>query len=180
MKKITREEIEQKYVVEKKPMHVVASELGIAVGTVFNRIKQYGIEARSKSDYEISDETREKFRNLKNAKGSKRTKEQRKLLSGKKFKGGIGYKKKHKAGYIMIYFPDHPCSTSDGLIMEHILVAEAIIGRHLHDDECVHHINGIKNDNRALNLKVMTKSEHMSFHSKKRHEERRGDDLSIQ
>jgi hypothetical protein len=60
--------------------------------------------------------------------------------------------------------------------MEHDLVMEVLIGRHLYDYECVHHINGIRNDNRKENLMLMTKSEHASYHNKKRWEER-GNDL---
>lgn len=87
--------------------------------------------------------------------------------------GGIGHKKKRADGYIAIYFPDHPRSNSEGYIMEHILVMEALVGRHLNEDECVHHINGKRDDNRAKNLQLMTKREHMSYHSKKRWEKKK-------
>lgn len=95
-----------------------------------------------------------------------------------KKQGGIGHKKKRSDGYVFIYFPDHPMSTKDGYVMEHDLVMEALIGRHLKGNECVHHINEIRDDNRKENLMLMTKSEHMSLHSKKRWEKRRND-LSI-
>jgi hypothetical protein len=73
----------------------------------------------------------------------------------------------------------HPKSTKSGYVMEHILVIEKELGRHLKDNECVHHINEIRSDNRAENLKVMTKSEHMRYHSNKRWEVKRRNDLSI-
>ncbi|MBE5035687.1 HNH endonuclease [Gallibacter intestinalis] len=56
---------------------------------------------------------------------------------------------------------------------------EAIIGRHLSKDECVHHIDKNRANNKKENLILMTKSEHMSFHAKERHQQRRND-LSIQ
>lgn len=34
------------------------------------------------------------------------------------------------------------------------MVMEGIIGRHLHGDESVHHINGVRNDNRPENLEL--------------------------
>lgn len=48
---------------------------------------------------------------------------------------------------------------------EHILVAEASLGRSLADDEIVHHRNGIKTDNAPLNLEVVTRSQHAMHHS---------------
>lgn len=48
---------------------------------------------------------------------------------------------------------------------EHILVMENILGRKLTKDEVVHHINHNPKDNRAENLVVLTRSEHMRIHS---------------
>lgn len=83
-------------------------------------------------------------------------------------KGGIGHKKTRSDGYTYIYFPDHPKSTKDGYIMEHILVMESVIGRHLDDDEVVHHINGKHADNRKENLQLMKRSEHTAHHMRER------------
>lgn len=93
---------------------------------------------------------------------------QQKISKSKKV-GGIGHKKLRADGYIYIYFPDHPNATKDGYIMEHDLIMECIIGRHLKDDEVVHHINGIRNDNRKENLKLMTFTEHARYHMLERY-----------
>ena len=57
--------------------------------------------------------------------------------------------------------------------MKHILVMERKIGRPLLQNEVVHHINHIRNDNRIENLLLMDKHEHMSMHMKERWAERR-------
>lgn len=76
-------------------------------------------------------------------------------------------------GYRMVYKPDHPNADCVGYVREHRLVMEGIIGRTLNPDEDVHHINGIRTDNRPENLMLLTKSEHMSLHMKERQEKRR-------
>jgi hypothetical protein len=47
---------------------------------------------------------------------------------------------------------------------EHVLVAERQIGRRLLPDEHVHHINGVKTDNRPENLYVCTRAQHSRAH----------------
>lgn len=51
--------------------------------------------------------------------------------------------------------------------LEHRMIIEKHIGRKLDKLEHVHHINGIKDDNRLANLIVLSKSDHHSLHSKR-------------
>ena len=50
----------------------------------------------------------------------------------------------------------------------HRMVMEAYLGRPLANDECVHHINGDRTDNRIENLMLIKKDEHSRFHAKER------------
>lgn len=179
MNKIIPEETElrKKYIEENKPMHLIANEMEMSVGKIYKYIKLYGIPTRNQKEtftmkgHKLTSEQRKRI--SERNKGRTLSLETRGKISEAHKKGGIGFKKERSDGYISIYFPDHPCSSSDGYIMEHILVMECLIGRHLKPDECVHHINHNRKDNRKENLQLMTKSEHMSYHSKKRWEEYR-------
>jgi IS30 family transposase len=174
MNKVDVKEVERLYISEGLPMHEVARQMGIATGTVFNTIKRNGIPAREQyrgfRGKTHSAETREKIGRA--HRGKIVSAESREKLSQAKKIGGIGHKKLHD-GYVAVYFPDHPHSTKEGYVMEHDLVMSALIGRWLHPDECVHHINEVKTDNRKENLQLMTNSEHMRYHSSKRWEEKR-------
>jgi hypothetical protein len=72
------------------------------------------------------------------------------------WKGGKRYER--KSGYVIVYSPDHPFPTHTSnygktkYVYEHRLVMERKLGRYLSSKEEVHHINGIKDDNRIENL----------------------------
>ena len=72
-------------------------------------------------------------------------------------------KTKNKAGYVLIYMPDHPRAYKNR-VFEHILVWEAANNMSVPDGYVVHHKNGIKDDNRLENLLLMTNEEHTIYH----------------
>ena len=68
--------------------------------------------------------------------------------------------------YIGIYKPDHHRAMNNGMVYEHILVAESMLGRELIDSEVVHHIDGCKSNNDVSNLMVFkTVSDHTRYHN---------------
>lgn len=76
------------------------------------------------------------------------------------WKGGII----EKRGYVFIYTPRHPHKTEGPYVKRSRLIMEKKLGRYLKSTEIVHHINGIRNDDRPENLIITTRSSHTAIH----------------
>lgn len=69
-----------------------------------------------------------------------------------------------KKGYRQVLMPGHHRADTAGYVMEHILIWEESTGSVVPDNCCVHHLNGVKNDNRIENLCLMERGAHTTFH----------------
>jgi len=70
-----------------------------------------------------------------------------------------GRYKDNASGYVWVFNPNHPSCTKKGYVLEHRLVMEKFMGRHLRPNEIVHHKNKMKDDNRIENLEVVVLGE---------------------
>lgn len=70
-----------------------------------------------------------------------------------------------KGDYLYAVVPEHPKANKHGYVLHHRIVAENTIGRVLDPNEVVHHKNGDKHDNRAVNLEVLSRQKHTSLHN---------------
>ncbi len=73
------------------------------------------------------------------------------------WKGG---RSKTSNGYISVVAKkDEPGQTKKGYILEHRRVMQEHLGRALLPNENIHHINGVRDDNRIENLELWVKSQ---------------------
>jgi len=107
----------------------------------------------------------EKLHTLRRERKEYWTDEQKIKISGinsPNWKGG----KYKRNGYVFRYKPEHPFPNDcKKYVAEHRLVMEEKIGRYLTKDEMVHHLNGIRDDNRIENLQLLLKNQHHCGHT---------------
>ena len=63
-------------------------------------------------------------------------------------------------GYIMVYNPTHHRASSNNYVPEHIFIWEEAHGKPIPDGWIIHHLNGIKHDNRPSNLVALPNNKH--------------------
>lgn len=149
--------LEKLYVERKMKITEIADFCGCSKASVSAMLKKAGIRARTIGDYprtpaQIASGERlgESSKGI-GRKGRPAKRSEPKIRSSRFI---------DCSGYVQIYWPEHPMATKSGCVREHRLVMMEHLGRELLPDEVVHHINGIKHDNRIENLMVMKAWEH--------------------
>ena len=122
--------LDKKHWNEKLSLRQMGKEANVDGTTILYWMKKYSIPRRSKSEAQL---------------GRRR---------GNKNPMWRGGRSRSASGYIRIWRPNHPNANGDGYVLEHVLVVSKQIGRALTDGETVHHVNGIKDDNRIENLEL--------------------------
>ena len=144
---LTKDFLEWKYSVERLSTREIAKLIGCSGMEILYYLKKYNIPRRTISEAN---------------KGEKHPFYGRVSEKNPNWKGG---RIKDKVGYIYICSPKHPYRNNRNYVYEHRLVVEKYLGRYLTPKEQVHHINGIKDDNRIENLMVFaSNSAHIRFH----------------
>lgn len=126
------------YIIKKLSVIEIAKILNCSRSVIFNRLKEYKI----------------KIRNLKEA---RKVSPFHKGKNAHNWKGG---RFNNKDGYILVLCPNHPHKTTGDYIFEHRFIMEIKLGRYLNKNEIVHHINGIRTDNRIVNLCLVNRKNH--------------------
>jgi len=140
---IAFEQLRELYTENKLSTEEVARELGVSSATIHRRLKQLEI---SRSHSQAATIAINKGLRPQNLSGE----------ANGNWKGG---RTVTTQGYIKVHAPGHP-RAYNGTVLEHILVWEKIHNKALPKEWVIHHINGVRTDNRPKNLIAMPRLKH--------------------
>ena len=159
--KIERDDLEEMYSVQGMSMKEIAKKTGFSRSVVFRLIKKYNIPTRSFQDgfdlyYQKNPNARSQIKHHLSPE------QKAKLLEGARRYKETRPKKRvriNEKGYLV-----YTCGSKKGRPV-HRVIMEEHLGRKLSKEECVHHINEDKLDNRIENLQVLSRGEHTTIHN---------------
>lgn len=169
---VSRERLEEMYLRDGMRLREIARALNCSASEVSNLLKRAGIPTRTPGAYPRSEAQLQAAASLpKYQPGHTVSAETRAKLSAVRARRGYafgGHERKDSGGYVVVYVPEHPRANAGGYVPKHTLVMERLLGRYLEDNEVVHHINHIRDDNRPENLTVMDREAHSRMHGRER------------
>ena len=139
------EDLFRLYWEEKLTSYEIAERIDVTPTQVRYWLRKYGIKIRGTSE----------ANRLAFSKGRRPDSN----LKGKESPNWKGGRVKNNCGYILAYAPNHPRATHR-YVPEHILVWERVNKRPLPEGYIVHHLNGLRDDNRPENLVALSKKDH--------------------
>lgn len=139
-KNVNIEEAKHLYYNDGLSGRIVAERLGVSFTTLKDYFSKAGLSLRSDSEA------------LKLAYKQGRKEPKKPSNGGRRLNNG---------GYMIVIEPQHPrAKGKTGYVLEHILVWEKVHNRPLPKGWVIHHLNGIKTDNRPCNLVAMPTARH--------------------
>ncbi len=146
--RFNKEEIKELYWEKDFLQREIAKHYGVSRSTIEEVMRIFGIRTRTKSEA------------LRLAYASGKAKINRPRGSNSPhWRGG----RRMNGEYVYIYKPEHPRATKAGTVLESVLNWEKANNQEVPKGWIVHHINGIKSDNRPKNLIAMPKRKHNSW-----------------
>ncbi|KKL98075.1 hypothetical protein LCGC14_1828020 [marine sediment metagenome] len=135
----SQENLKKLYIDLKLSLSAIGKLFNIGTGTVQRRLRKLGVTTRTLKEAQL-------LRGEANS-----------GINNPSYKNGRT--QNGKDGYVFILKPKHPRAIQ-GYVREHLLVWEEANGKPLPEGWVIHHLNGIKHDNRPENLVALTSMKH--------------------
>lgn len=142
MNALPKQVLEKLYLEEQMSAKKIAERLGLGHDTVPKYLKEYGIPMRDRSA------------------AGKLTGFRPGVQTGESNPNWKGGRVSTKDGYVLVLAPHHSRAKTRRYILEHILVWEQVHNRVLPEGWVIHHLNGIRTDNRPENLIALPRQGH--------------------